>query len=200
MNKEKKWYAVHTRQRWEKKVAYLLERKGIEHYCPLNKICRKWSDRKKIVLEPLFNSYVFVRVDETDHLRVLQTEGILRILYWLGKPAVIRDEEIETIKQFLNDHENVQIEKTAVNINDRVRIIQGPLISMEGSIIELMNHSVKVVLPSLGYALIAIVERSHIEKVLANENWAFSQNSKAANSSTPKASRTESSKHSTADS
>src|SRR4051812_2412383 len=109
MDKEKKWYAVHTRQRWEKKVAYLLEKKGIEQYCPLNKVYRQWNDRKKIALEPLFNSYVFIRVTETDHLKVKQTEGVLRILHWLGKPAVIKDAEIQTIKRFLNDHENVEL-------------------------------------------------------------------------------------------
>jgi len=179
MNKEMRWYAVHTRQRWEKKVAHSLERKDIEQYCPLNKVCRQWSDRKKIVLEPLFNSYVFIRVTETDHLKVLQTEGVLRILYWLGKPAVIKDEEIETIKRFLNDYENVQLEKTPVNINDRVRIIQGPLLSMEGSIIEVMSHSVKVILPSLGYAMTATIQRSHIEKVFDVKNGTFSRNLKA---------------------
>jgi len=178
MDKELKWYAVHTRPRWEKKVAHLLEKKGIEQYCPLNKVYRQWSDRKKLVLEPLFNSYVFIRITESDHLKVKQTDGVLSLLYWLGKPAVIKDEEIETIKRFLNDHQNVQLEKVAVNINDKVRIIQGPLVSMEGSIVEVMNHSVKVVLPSLGYCITAKIQRAHVEKVFDNENGSFSQNFK----------------------
>ena len=180
MDKEKKWYAVHTRHRWEKKVANLLERKGIEHYCPLNKVCRKWSDRKKIVLEPLFSSYVFVRTNDTEHIRVLQTEGLLRIVHWLGKPAVIKDEEIETIKRFLIEHENVQLQKTPVSINDKVKIIEGPLLSMEGSIIEVMYNSVKVVLPSLGYSMIAKVQTAHIEKVI-DKPKDVSQKSKAIN-------------------
>ena len=178
MDKELKWYAVHTRQRWEKKIAHLLEKKGIEQYCPLNKIFRQWSDRKKLVLEPLFNSYVFIRVADTDHLKVKQTDGVLGLVHWLGKPAVIKDEEIETIKHFLNDHQNVQLEKVAVNVNDKVRIIQGPLLSMEGSIVEVMNHSVKVILPSLGFSMTAQVHRSHVEKVFDSENGAFSQNFK----------------------
>src|SRR3954463_15590086 len=175
MDKELKWYAVHTRQRWEKKVAHLLEKKGIEQYCPLNKVTRQWSDRKKVVLEPLFNSYVFIRVTEADHLKVKQTDGVFSLVHWLGKPAVIKDEEIETIKRFLNDHQNVQLEKAAVNINDNVRIIQGPLLSMEGSILEIMNHSVKVFLPSLGYSMTAKIQRSHVEKVFNNETETFSQ-------------------------
>src|SRR5690242_2529438 len=114
MNKELKWYAVHTRQRWEKKVASLLEKKGIEQYCPLNKVLRQWSDRKKTVLEPLFTSYVFIRVAEADHLKVKQTEGVLSLVHWLGKPAVIKEEEIEVIRQFLTEYPNVQLEKAAV--------------------------------------------------------------------------------------
>jgi len=181
MDKELKWYAVHTRQKWEKKVAHLLEKKGIEQYCPLNRVCRQWSDRKKIVLEPLFNSYVFIRINEADHLKIKQTDGVISLVYWLGKPAVIKDEEIETIKSFLNNHQNVQLEKAPVNINDKVKIIQGPLLSMEGSIVEIMSHSVKVMLPSLGYAITAKVQRSHIERVFDHEKETFSKDFKTIN-------------------
>jgi len=87
----KSWYAVHTRPRWEKKVAGQLAKKRLEYYCPLNKVQRQWSDRKKIILEPLFTSYVFVRLSETEHLPVLQTDGVLSFVYWLKKPAVIQD-------------------------------------------------------------------------------------------------------------
>jgi len=133
-------------------------------------VCRQWSDRKKLVLEPLFTSYVFVRISEAEHLKVKQTDGVINMVHWLGKPAVIRDEEIEAIKRFLNDHQNVQLERLEVNINDKVRITHGPLVSVEGNIIEVMNHSVKITLPSLGYAMTAKVHKSHIEKVFLEEN------------------------------
>ena len=65
MNENNKyWYAVYTRPRWEKKVASLLDDKDIVHYCPLNKVTRQWSDRKKVVMEPLFKGYIFVQVTE----------------------------------------------------------------------------------------------------------------------------------------
>ncbi len=57
----KHWYAIYTKPRWEKKVHHLLSEKGLEAYCPLNKVTRKWSDRMKTVEEPLFKSYVFVQ-------------------------------------------------------------------------------------------------------------------------------------------
>jgi len=160
-----RWYAVYTRPRWEKKVAELLTRKKIENYCPLNKVLHQWSDRKKIVLEPLFTSYVFVLISSEEQLAVRQTEGVINFVYWLKRPAIIRDGEIEIIKKFLNEHMNVRLEKIEVNTNDIVKIISGPLMSREGKVIEIMNRTVKVLLPSLGYSLIAQVEKVNIEKV-----------------------------------
>src|SRR5688572_363024 len=128
---ERKWYAVYTRVRWEKKVAEVLTKKQIQNYCPLNKVKKQWADRKKIVYEPLFTSYVFVKVSPAEHLSMIQTDGIINFVYWLGKPAVIRDFEIDMIQRFLEEHTNVILEKTSVNINDLVRVVSGPLIEHE---------------------------------------------------------------------
>src|SRR3569832_1099930 len=95
-----KWYAIYTRPRWEKKVNNLLSQKGIEVYCPLNKIRRKWSDRIKTIEEPLFKSYVFVKVNDEDRTSVRMTNGVVNFVYWNGKPAIIREKEIQTIKRF----------------------------------------------------------------------------------------------------
>ncbi|MEO5998463.1 MAG: UpxY family transcription antiterminator [Chitinophagaceae bacterium] len=165
MIKDKMWYAVYTKPRWEKKVASLLARKQIENYCPLNKVQRQWSDRKKIVLEPLFQSYVFVNISIKEQLLVRETSGVLNFVYWLQKPAVIRDEEINVIKKFLNEYHHVQLEKATVSLNDKVRIIGGPLMMREGNVLEVKNKTVKVLLPSMGYALIAEIEKINLEKV-----------------------------------
>ncbi|OQP56029.1 antitermination protein NusG [Niastella yeongjuensis] len=165
MEANKKWYAVYTRPRWEKKVADLLVKKHIETYCPLNKIVRQWADRKKLVLEPLFTSYVFVHTMPQEQLAIRQTDGILNFVYWLGQPAVIRDEEIEAVKQFLDEYHNVQLEKIHVNMHDRVRIASGPLMAREGDVIEVRSKTVKVQLPSLGYALTAEVEKANVEVI-----------------------------------
>ena len=165
MIKDKMWYAVYTKPRWEKKVASLLARKQIENYCPLNKVQRQWSDRKKVVLEPLFQSYVFVNISVKQHSIVRETSGVLNFVYWLQKPAVIRDEEIDVIKRFLNEYHHVQLEKATVNLNDKVRIIGGPLMMREGNVLEVKNKTVKVLLPSMGYALVAEIEKINLEKV-----------------------------------
>jgi len=163
MATEKKWYAVYTKPRWEKKVAELLTKRKIENFCPLNKVVRQWADRKKTILEPLFTSYVFVRASELEHLTIKQTDGIINLVYWLGAPAVIRDEEIDVIKDFLQDHTDVKLEKIAVNISDRVRITDGVLVHREGEVLEVKNKTVKVFLPSLGYTMVAEVAKDKIE-------------------------------------
>jgi len=159
----KKWYVVYTRPRWEKKVADLLNRKKIEHYCPLNRVNRQWSDRKKIVFEPLFSSYVFVQIDEMEQLPVRLTDGVINFVYWLGKPAVIRNEEIQAIREFLHDYKDVRLEKTSVNLHDMVRVIGGPLVMQKGQVVSVKNKTVKVILPSLGYMMQAELETSNVE-------------------------------------
>jgi transcription antitermination factor NusG len=167
MNKDKNWYAVYTRPRWEKRVADRLCEKNISTYCPLNRVIRQWHDRKKMILEPLFKSYVFVQIDLKDRLSVLQTLGIVNFVNWLGRPAVIRDDEIELIKRFLQEHKNVTIENDPLHINDTVRIVAGALISQEGRVVEVKRKTVKLVIPSLKVALCAEVDKTAVVKTTA---------------------------------
>ncbi|HTE28213.1 UpxY family transcription antiterminator [Flavitalea sp.] len=162
---EKKWYAIYTRARCEKKVADLLSKKNIENYCPLNKVQRQWADRKKIIHEPLFTSYVFVRLSQAEHLQMIKTDGVVSFVYWLGKPAIIKDLEIDMIRRFLDEYTNVKLEKTSVNINDMVRIISGPLMEHAGQVIAVKSKSVKIILPSLGYMMSAEVELDKVELI-----------------------------------
>src|ERR1700744_4797195 len=107
---EKNWYAVYTRPRWEKKVGELLIQRRIEAYCPLNRVRKKWSDRMKWVEEPLFKSYVFVRLTADEMTDVRLVGGIVNFVYWLGSPAVVKDKEIEAIRKFLDEYDDIQVE------------------------------------------------------------------------------------------
>src|SRR4030095_10825822 len=112
------WYVLYTKPRWEKKVSGLLTKKQVENYCPLNRVLRQWSDRKKIVFEPLFKSYVFVRIPDNRLTEIRLTVGVINFVYWLGKPAIVRDNEIIMIRRFMNDHTNVQLERIHVELTD----------------------------------------------------------------------------------
>jgi transcription antitermination factor NusG len=163
MNETKKWYAVYTRPRWEKKVAESFSKHKIENYCPLNRVTRQWSDRKKVIYEPLFTSYVFVKVSEKEHLSLKKTTGVINLVYWLNKPAVIPEHEINVIKEFLNEYTHVALQKKPITVADHVRVIDGPLTTLEGQVLYVKNKTVKIALPSLGYMMYAEVETANVE-------------------------------------
>lgn len=156
------WYAVYTRPRWEKKVAQLLTERKIQNYCPLNMVEKQWSDRKKVVYEPLFVSYVFVHACTKQHSEIKQVPGIVNLVQWLNKPAIIKDKEIQAIQDFLEIYKSVQLEKVNINLNDTVRIIRGPLMDYEGNVVAVKSNSVKVILPSLGYMMSAEIKKSNV--------------------------------------
>ena len=162
----RKWLAIYTKPRWEKKVNLLLQEKGFESYCPLNKVRRKWSDRVKIVMEPLFKSYVFIKVTEDDRAAVRMTAGAINFVYWQGKPAVIREKEITAIKRFLDEYENVEARPVALRVNQRVRVTNGSLMDQEGKVLDIRRKMAKVAIDSLGYILVAYIERSKLTSAL----------------------------------
>ena len=142
----------------------LLEEKGIESYCPLNKVHRKWSDRIKIVDEPLFKSYVFVKIEESKKWDLKKIHGVLNFVYWLGKPAVIREDEIVTIRKFLNEFSEVKIEHIdQFNINSKVRIKQGVMMNYQGLLLEVMGNKAKVRIESMGIYLNALFDKKNLE-------------------------------------
>jgi transcription antitermination factor NusG len=168
MIEEKKWHAVYTKPHCEKKVAEILTRKGIENYCPQNKVYSQGNDRRKIIHAPLFTSFVFVRISMDEFSIVRQTSGIINFIFWLNKPAVIRDKEIETIKRFLKEHSFVKLEKVDVYSNDVVHINSGPLIEQEGNVVSIKNKIVKMILPSLGFIMCAELETVNVKVIKEN--------------------------------
>jgi transcription antitermination factor NusG len=160
------WYAVYTKPRWEKKIARLLDEKGIENYCPLNKVIKQWSDRKKVVLEPVFKSYVFVKVAEEHKWDLKKITGVLNFVYWLGKPAQIREDEIVTIKKFLNEFADVKIEDAAkLTVNAKVRVKQGVLMNYRGLLVEVTGTKAKVKIESMGICLYAQFDKKNLEAI-----------------------------------
>ena len=144
----------------------LLTDKKIESYCPLNKVRKKWSDRMKTVEEPLFKSYVFACVNEEDQTKVRMTAGVVNFVYWRGKPAIIPNREIETIRKFLNEYENVLAEPLQLKEDSRVTIRQGLFMDHEAKIIKIEGNRVKVVIESIGYTLVASIDKKNLSTLI----------------------------------
>lgn len=159
---KRKWYVVYTKPRWEKKVYRLFGERGIEAYCPLNRTKKQWSDRVKWIVEPVFKSYVFVRVKEEEMTPVRMINGVVNFVYWLGKPAVVKDREIEVIRKFLDEYEEVRVEQVELKKDTKVTIRKGAFMDKEAKVMTVLNNRVRVVIESIGFALIAVVDKSNI--------------------------------------
>ena len=162
---KRRWLAVYTKPRWEKKIDQFLKDKGIESYCPLNRVQRKWSDRMKMVEEPLFKSYVFVHVNDEEEKVVRYVSGVLNFVYWLGRPAVIKPRDIERIKRFLKEYSDVHATAMELSPNTQVIITSGLLMDKEARVISAGKKRVEVEITSMGYRLVAFVERVNVMPV-----------------------------------
>lgn len=164
------WHAVYTKPRWEKKVASLLEAKGIEYYCPLNKVVKQWSDRKKTVLEPLFKSYVFVQVPEDKKWDLLNIDGIINYVRWLGKPAKIKESEITTIRKFLKEFDAVEVVEGSLEVNSKVRVKQGVLMNYQGILLQISGNRASVKIESMGLQLTTLIDKRNLEMIVSGKS------------------------------
>ena len=144
------WCVLYTKSKQEKKVAEGLKQLGIEAYCPLVTVMKQWSDRKKKVEVPLINSYVFVNIDERQRDEVFQVTGIVRYLFWLGKPAVVRGIEIEALQKSLEGIVT-SFEVLPFKKNEVVAISSGPFEGLKGIVKHINKNTIQLVLVDLGF-------------------------------------------------
>lgn len=163
------WYVVYTKPRNEKRVADKLKDKGIETYCPLQEEVHQWSDRKKKVKVPVFRSYIFVHLEDykKESVPILETAGVVKFLWWLGKPGIVRDDEINNIRHFLEEYDHVEVVQQYAK-GEKVAITHGPLREQQGIIIDLDKRKAKLYINSLGISLKAYVPLKILQK-LRNE-------------------------------
>lgn len=144
------WYVLYTKPRTEKRVANGLEQLGLEVYCPLITEVKQWKDRKKKIQFPLFKSYVFIKLEEKRRNRVFDVPGVVRYLFWLGKPAIVRNEEIEVIREWLDDEKVEDAKVEHLSEGDKITIKNGIFKDQEAIIREVGNKKMRLILPKLG--------------------------------------------------
>lgn len=149
-----KWYVVYTKPKWEKRTAEQLSKFGINCYCPLIKKIQQRSDRKIKVEVPLFNNYIFVQLAEKDRNSVFLSPGVVRYLFWLGKHAIVKDHEIETIKEWLNCGDTAkEISVMQYQIGDKITLNSGPFCEQHDIVKDITKTHYVLILESLGYVL-----------------------------------------------
>ncbi|WP_231461868.1 UpxY family transcription antiterminator [Pedobacter sp. Leaf132] len=165
MDNNYKWYPVYTRSRAEKKAYDELQKKSITCYLPLKKTIKQWSDRRKIVEEPLIKSYLFVYISAKEHLEVLMTNGISRFLYFSGKIASMPDKQIEDLKLLLATDAELEVLDYNIEPGEKVSIKAGPFKGMLAETVSIHNKQRLILrLENMGVAIeintsMAFVER-----------------------------------------
>lgn len=145
----KKWFVIYTKANQEIKVTEQLNEIGISCYCPTVTIIKQYSDRKKKILKPIIPSYVFVFTEERRRNDVFSVFGVVRYMFWLGKPAVVREKEVELMKQYLNG-EFQSVSLTNFTKGQLHKISEGIFKGKIGRVIEIQKNKIKLQLESLG--------------------------------------------------
>lgn len=166
---QKKWYAIYTNPRAEKKVTQFLTAKGYETYLPLQTTLKQWSDRKKKVEEPLFKSYVFVNISyEKDHIDILNTAGVVKFIRIGKELSPIRPEIIKAIQLSLEYFDEIETSSLNFRLHQQVEVIAGPLQGHRGIIAEQHgNKYFAIEIEQLGTHLLLKVPSTHLAPVNA---------------------------------
>lgn len=156
----KKWYALYVKMHHEKKLAQRFREQGTECFLPVQTVVRQWSDRKKKIEQVVIPMMLFVHVEESERISLLQDPSALSYLTLRGTrhPAVIPDKEMEQFI-FMFDYSESAINfcKDILTPGCKVRVIKGPLLGLEGELFQKCGkHVVGVRIPQLGYATVEI--------------------------------------------
>ena len=168
LNEVPNWYALSTRARHEKKVYERLQQKQVDCFLPLQTKNRKWSDRYKIVEEPLFSCYIFTNIALKDRLQVLQTDGAVRFVSFNGIPATIPQSQINAIKIVLEEKKEIE-RIDYLTPGQKIEVIQGPLKGTYGVLINVKNkHRLVLRLDSIMQAISVDIDYRDI-KIIESE-------------------------------
>ena len=160
------WLVFYTKSRHEKKVRDVLVRRGFDVFLPMQKVLRQWSDRKKRVEVPLFNSYIFVRIPYHRTEEVLQVPGVAWAIRYNDKPAELQPREHETIVRFIETGLLIEdLPAESIEIGEQVEVMDGPLKGLIGQVEGKGSGKFIVVLQALGRAMRVEVKPLVVRKV-----------------------------------
>ena len=149
-----KWHVLYTKPRHEIKALERLAQAGFEVYCPMKTTLKQWSDRKKKVSEPLLPSYIFIKTTEKKRTTPLTDPSVLNYIFWLGKPAIVRDSEIDTLKGIILKDKVQEFEIIKLKTGDKIEIKKGMIKSKNAIIKTVSNNYVTAELIELGMTIV----------------------------------------------
>lgn len=164
----KKWFAIYVKSRNEKKVSKTLNDIGIESFLPLITRIKQWSDRRKKVDEPLFNSYLFVNIPLSDYYKVLNVNGVVKFICFEKKPVEVPENQIEAIKKYICDTDLHEIDYENIDFKsgELVRIKSGQMKDLIGRFVEIKGkHRIMIEIEVVGQYLPINIARANVERI-----------------------------------
>jgi transcription antitermination factor NusG len=158
-----RWYAIRTAPRREFRACSELSSRGMEAYLPSYGNKRQWSDRAKVIEQPLFPGYLFCRFPLADRVRILESPGVRQIV-GIGKtPAPIQEHQIDNLRAMVASRHQLA-PWPYLNAGQRIHIVRGPLAGVRGFVVRAEEGAVRVVasLDLLQRSVAAVIEREWI--------------------------------------
>lgn len=164
----KRWFAVYTTSRHEKRVAQHFQQRQIEHFLPLYRAQHRWKDGTRATVDlPLFPGYVFVRIFPHKRVGVLEVPGVVSVIGTGSRPAPLPDLEVDTLRAGLDP---TRVEPhPLLTVGQRVRIKVGALAGLEGMVVRKKSgYRVVITLELLMQSIAIEVDGDDVEPIDAS--------------------------------
>ncbi len=146
---------LYLKQASEKRVSAFLKKRKIENFSPTSRRQLTRIERVTNPSQPLFNSYLFANLKESDFFILERINNLVNVVYWKNKPVQVKQQEIEAIKEFTTMYACVKLEKSLVDPMDEVNTEDNSSYTLDGIALSVKTNSIKTKLPSLGFTLVA---------------------------------------------
>lgn len=133
------WVVLRVRSRHENTVENFLQQKAIHSFVPKYNVVRCRADRKVVVQLPLFPGYVFVqpRIDQYEKIRYIP--GSCGLVFCGREPAIMPEEDLEAVKILVRSGVALAA-NPRLFFGQRVQVIRGPFMGIQGELIHLKNQ------------------------------------------------------------
>lgn len=161
------WYAVYTRPKCEKRFCAWLSKKKIAHFHPThNVITDQDTEHSKTNTESIFPSIVFICIEEAQMGHIKQQNEVINFMFWLERPVTIREIEIESLREFAANHNNISVEKMDIGSQKMNRIVtRTPVIKSDDDVLIMSQTEIRLSLPSLGFTLVSFSDKEILNSV-----------------------------------
>ena len=153
-----RWFVVHTQSGYEKKVKQNLEArvqsldmedKIYEVVVPMEDVTEFRNGQRVVVQKKMFPGYLLIRCRRNDdvHHMIRNTPGVTGFAGPGGKPSPLRRKEVDNFLAIKKDGEDPQRKikpRLLYELNESVRIKEGPFADFQGQIVEINEEQLKV--------------------------------------------------------